>query len=306
MRRLLVSVVALVAPALLAGAGAASPASVRNGLLAFVVGRHNSPSTQIWTATATGAKAHRLTPRDASYDSPRWSPSGKRILYTRSSDADVGDIYPMDANGKHVREVSYTGTDSQAAWSPDGRQITFTSRQDSGALPVFTMDAVGTNRRAIVTDQAEFYGAAWSPDGARIVYEAYFFGTPPSPDEIWTVAPDGSNAQELSRPGVTYDDDSPAWSPDGRQVAFTSDRGGDDDVWVMNADGTNARNLTTHPATELTPAWSPDGRKIAFASDRAAKNHFDIYVMSADGTNVRRVTRGLGAGVYEPDWQPLH
>ena len=45
---------------------------------------------------------------------------------------------------------------------------------------------------------------------------------------------------------------------------------------------------------------------MVFASDRAAKNHFDIYVMSADGTNVRRVTRGLGAGVYEPDWQPLH
>jgi TolB protein len=167
------------------------------------------------------------------------------------------------------------------------------------------MDAIGTNRRAIVTDQAEFFGPAWSPDGTRIAYDAYFYGTPPSHNEIWTVAPDGSNPHELSQPRAAYDDDWPAWSPDGRQIAFTTDRSGDDDVWVMNADGTNPRDLTNHPANDETPVWSPDGRQIAFASDRAAKNHLDIYVMNADGTHLRRVTRSLGANAYEPDWQPL-
>jgi TolB protein len=303
--RLLVAVAALVAPALLAGAAAPSPASVHNGLLVFVVDHRNSESTQIWTATATGTKAHRLTPRFASYDSPRWSPNGKRILYTRSPDSNVGDLYTMDANGKHVREVSFTGTDFEAAWSPDGRQIAFTSGLDSGTSPLYTMDAVGTNRRAIVADQAELDGAAWSPDGTRIAYQAYFFGAPPSPDEIWTVAPDGGDPQELSQPGVAYDDDWPAWSPDGRQVAFVSDRSGDSDIWVMNADGTNPHDLTNHPANDVTPTWSPDGRKIAFASDRAEKNHLDIYLMNSDGTHLRRVTRGLGADAFEPDWQPL-
>jgi TolB protein len=279
---------------------------VRNGLLAFIVDHHNNEWTQIWTVTATGAKAHRLTPRNASYDSPRWSPNGKRILYTRSLDSDVGDVYTMDASGKHVREVSFTGTDSEATWSPDGRRIAFTSGQDSGTSQLFTMDAVGTNRRAIVTDPANAYGAAWSPDGTRIAYQAYFYGAPPPPTSIWTVAADGSDPRELSQPGGAYDDDWPAWSPDGRQVAFVSERSADANIWVMNADGTSPRDLTNHPANDVTPAWSPDGREIAFASDRAEKNHLDIFVMNDDGTHVRRVTRGLGADAYEPDWQPIH
>jgi Tol biopolymer transport system component len=72
------------------------------------------------------------------------------------------------------------------------------------------------------------------------------------------------------------------------QIAFVSDRDGNQEIWVMNADGTNLRNITNHRAHDWMPTWSPDGTRIAFVSDR--DGNWEIYVMNADGTNLRRLT----------------
>ncbi|HYN96895.1 MAG TPA: hypothetical protein VES42_23890, partial [Pilimelia sp.] len=60
----------------------------------------------------------------------------------------------------------------------------------------------------------------------------------------------------------------PALSPDGRLVAFTSDRGGSNDVWVIGADGAGPRRVTDHPGDDQWPTWSPDGRRLAFVTRR--------------------------------------
>jgi TolB protein len=83
----------------------------------------------------------------------------------------------------------------------------------------------------------------------------------------------------------------PAWSPDGRSIAFAG-TGDDDnvDVYIVRADGHGKRRLTRHPAAEGNPAWSPDGRQIAFTRGGPGfQTH--IYVMNADGTSPRRLTR---------------
>ena len=59
----------------------------------------------------------------------------------------------------------------------------------------------------------------------------------------------------------------PAWSPDGSQLAFTSNRDGNPELYIADADGTNVRRLTTHPGIDTTPTWSPQGHQIAFTSD---------------------------------------
>ena len=69
---------------------------------------------------------------------------------------------------------------------------------------------------------------------------------------------------------------SPTWAPDGRRLAFRSDRDGNDEIYVMDADGSGQHNLTRNPASDYSPAGSPDGRQIAFATSRADPTGSDV------------------------------
>jgi Tol biopolymer transport system component len=98
----------------------------------------------------------------------------------------------------------------------------------------------------------------------------------------------------------------PAWSPDGRKLAFVSRRDGNSEIYVMNADGSDQRNLTRHAASDQSPAWSPDGQSIAFVSRRSGLA--EIHVMNADGSDQRnlrvRVGRDSGLG-WSPDGRKI-
>lgn len=93
----------------------------------------------------------------------------------------------------------------------------------------------------------------------------------------------------------------PAWSADGRQIAFFSSRTGNYDIWVMNADGANQHQLTDDLADDRRPAWSPDGTHLVFDSDRGGTR--DIWVMDADGGNPRQLTNGPALDSF-PSWSP--
>ena len=108
-------------------------------------------------------------------------------------------------------------------------------------------------------------------------------------------------ARLLVRTQGEWKDGSPAWSPDGRRLAFYSERDGNAEIYVMNADGTGVRRLTRTSADEGYPSWSPDGRTIAFDSDR--DGNFDVFAMDADGGNVRPLTRHPSRDV-SATWTP--
>jgi Tol biopolymer transport system component len=101
----------------------------------------------------------------------------------------------------------------------------------------------------------------------------------------------------------------PAWSPDGTQIAFRSERGENSDIYVMNIDGTNLRRLTTHEATDTQPSWSSDGARIVFATNRATdsadvnEQNFDIYLINSDGSELTQITNDPSSERY-PDWHP--
>ena len=128
--------------------------------------------------------------------------------------------------------------------------------------------------------------------------------------DIYVMDADGKNLVNLTNNPTQ--DGSPAWSPDGRQVAFSAVHFDawhvpNSDIYVMNSDGKTPVNLTNSPALDFSPAWSPDGRKIAFMSmsnpNNRLRNH-DIYVMNSDGTNPVRLTNNPASEVH-PSWSPV-
>jgi len=203
-------------------------------------------------------------------------------------------------------------------WSPDGRSIAFVShRYPNGPAEVYVMKADGSGQRNLTREWGLNVFPIWSPDWRKIVFVsnpcAAVRGACGGITAIYVMNADGSGKRRLAR-GVSVRNSwsgqfvnplsgSPAWSPDGRRIAFASDRDGNFEVYVVNADGSGQRNLTRKPGFDSDPVWSPDGRKIAFVrtnsdGDGPARGH-ELYLMNADGSGQRMLARGRA-----PAWSP--
>ncbi len=114
--------------------------------------------------------------------------------------------------------------------------------------------------------------------------------------EIYVMNADGSGQRRLTRNAAS--DFAPAWSPDGRKIAFVSRRDGNCEIYVMNADGSGQRRLTRNPA------YDGDACLVARrAEDRLRKSNWHIYVMNADGSGQRRLTHNAARDLG-PAWSP--
>lgn len=116
-----------------------------------------------------------------------------------------------------------------------------------------------------------------------------------------------TNNYQFSGDGLNMPDDHPSFSPDGKQIVFTTSRyqqpgqSNNFEIAVMNVDGTNVRRLTTSPGMDTEPVFSRDGKRIAFSSDRGGNDDLDIWVMNVDGTNLVQLTNTPDAET-EPSW----
>jgi Tol biopolymer transport system component len=118
--------------------------------------------------------------------------------------------------------------------------------------------------------------------------------------EIFTMDRDGTGLEQLTENAAL--DFDPEWSPDGKRIAFQSDRDLFSNIFVMNADGTRQTNVTNNRAFDRGATFSPDGKRIAFASDQDGP--LNIYAMRADGKGQDRLTDNgvetVGGPVFSP------
>ena len=187
------------------------------------------------------------------------------------------------------------------ALTPDGRQIAFFSERNNFFVDLWLADAeTGRVKRRLVRSTLStnyeslrfiFSSGAFSPDGHAFAIAAKH------EDRDDLVILDVRRNREERRIEVPLSGlQTPAWSPDGRQLVFTGFDGGLSDLYVINRDGTGLRRLTNDRYADLQPAWSPDGNTIAFVTDRGPETDFDLLRFA----NMRIALYDLATGTVEP------
>ena len=212
--------------------------------------------------------------------------------------------------------------DITPAASPDGARLAFASNR-GGHWDLYILD-LASGEISQVTDTPEYDASpSWSPDGQWLVYESYAppaetesspaqdgASTPVAPGSAANLdlfiravsAAGGSEPQVIRLTDHPAADTSPAWSPNGRQIAFISNRSGDDEVWLADLDQVDGRfqNVSRLPrASDQHPAWSPDGGQLAWAT--ASDGFQSLYI--TDLRAAPAAARPVGSGAW-PVWSP--
>ena len=239
----------------------------------------------------------------------QYSPDGQQVVYLSAKNgehhlwimnADGGGARPINPNNP-VHQVS-DGPSVQPRWSPDGEWISYRSR---GLL--FKIRADGSAPPVNLTYGRRGSAPVWTPDGNSIVFvtgDAYGYAQIASmPSGI----PDGPIEVTYLTEG-RYNNTDPQISPDGRWLAFTSDRRGKDDIkgndiWLASMTSGEERLLTanTEDFLEYSPRWSPDGRRIAFVSNRSGWRN--IGVIDVASSEIEMLTSSPW-DEHNPQWSP--
>jgi dipeptidyl aminopeptidase/acylaminoacyl peptidase len=242
----------------------------------------------IWVAPTDGGEPRQFTGGQHQDHTPRWSPDGQSLAFVsdRPGEGKRGkkrsQLWLMPANGGEARQLTTMAHGAgEPVWSPDSQYIAFTARVGEDEDPEQrTADEKGEDQKLdarfrVITRM--FYKL----DGVGFIYQRR--------RHIFLIAVSGGEPRQLT--DGDWDDSSPAWSPDGRQIAFTSDRTEDrdyrptDDLYVMPVVAGEPRCLTRGDLDCASPSWSPDGQSLAFlgAIPIGSGGQMDVYAIAATG-----------------------
>lgn len=260
--------------------------SDRTGTSQIYVGRYGAPAT-------------RITDSKHGDGAPAWSPDGARIVFARLSGEDWPDpestgLFVANRDGSGLRQLT-TGDDYAPCWLADGKTIVFARGLMNEEL--FIVDADGSNPRRLRRDAD---AASCSPSEPII---AFADGASISVLDLAT-----GRERVLARSRDAVEHGSPAWSLDGRWLAFEAERPRTPsdpvieegpwaapwyyaEIYLVASDGTGLERLTDNSVGDRWPTWLPDGH-ILFLSNREGPNDLtnadasNLYVMNTDGTEI--------------------
>ncbi len=258
------------------------------------------PTGIFLVSVETGQKRQLTSPKSPTADiTPRFSPDGQTIAFDRDITAQLADIDTVPVHGGEAKRVC---GDNRAidglAWMPDGRRLVYASRRAGTAQELWMVKGSGGAPQALPIAGENAYQPAIARIGNRLAYVRSIYD-----ENIWRLDLNGDTRHASGEPvkliASTWVDNAPQYSPDGKKIAFGSDRSGSFEIWVSSADGSNAVQLTFLAGHSGTPRWSPDSRRIAF--DASVNGNADIYAIDADGGAPRRLTTNP-ANDTVPSW----
>ena len=292
---------------------------------------------------AQDASSPRPITVEASLFFPSWgsyelSPDGTRLAFTQTvRDAEsyetTSHIHLYDIASGEMRQLTWSAKgESNPRWLPDGRILFSSDRDDRVRLWVIHPDG-GEARRFIDDDEApngvlshDFRRIAFTEESKRTDQEEWDARVKVRDDgfywehkltwtHIWVYDIDTGTRKQIT--SGDFDHGGPTWSPDGRWIAFTSNRTGtrmgdpdrsdNSDIFVVPADSGAVRQLTTNPGPDSGPRWSPDGRWIAYTSsdfENNSANQMQVRVIPAEGGEPRTLTADLDRSAGGIQWAP--
>jgi dipeptidyl aminopeptidase/acylaminoacyl peptidase len=277
-------------------------------LAAFVVSKPNRVIDkvvgQIYLVRTNGGEAPRpLTYAPQSASHPSWSPDGRTIAFlaTRPSvkDGSLGkpQVQILSLDGGEARAVTDLKNGvGDFRWSPDGSKLACVSSSNE------TDDAVATPDSREQTDIRRYTHALYRLNG-RGDFESLH-------DHIFVVELASERVEQLTR-GAGWADSDPQWSPDGKRIAFVSDRSGSyfdashpqTKIWSIAASGDDAREVSIQEGTYQSPRWSADGKEIAFIGSEKEDGPNTVWVGPGDGGRARAVVKDIDGATHNFVWQ---